>query len=255
MFESSLIALDQKKQPGRRWLSLPLAIVLHLAVLVSLTFAQYWNVEKVTEPEVVNIVFHPDPPAPPPIARGTSAPQPTPHRSAAPVPARQVVQPPPVVPDLPPAPAAPEPAANVATDDRNLLPGPTTGDPNGVDGGDPNGVLNGKGPIGSTGHGFDQVDAPPIPVGGAVTKPVILRKVEPQYTEVARRARLQGTVIVQAVIDEAGRVLDVKVLKPLPMGLDQAAVDAVSQWRFTPATLYGRPVKVYFSLTVNFKTM
>ncbi len=88
---------------------------------------------------------------------------------------------------------------------------------------------------------------------GAVVRPVLVERVEPQYTETARRVRLEGTVIVQAVIDEEGRVVDVKILKPLPMGLDRAAVDAVSRWRFKPATLYGRPVKVYYSLTVNFR--
>jgi TonB family protein len=93
----------------------------------------------------------------------------------------------------------------------------------------------------------------PLTVGGAVIRPVLLDKIEPQYTETARRVRLEGTVLVQAVIDEQGRVVDVKILKPLPMGLDKAGVDAVSRWRFQPATLYGRPVKVYYSLTVNFR--
>jgi protein TonB len=60
-------------------------------------------------------------------------------------------------------------------------------------------------------------------------------------------------VIVEAVIDEQGRVTDVRILRGLPMGLDREAVAAVRQWRFTPATLQGKPVKVYFSLTVNFR--
>jgi len=85
-----------------------------------------------------------------------------------------------------------------------------------------------------------------------MTKPRVVYSLQPQYTEVARRARLQGTVIVQAVIDESGRVLDVQVLKRLGMGLDRSAADAVAQWRFTPATLNGRPLKVIYTLTVNF---
>jgi protein TonB len=60
-------------------------------------------------------------------------------------------------------------------------------------------------------------------------------------------------VIVEAIIDENGRVTNVKVLKGLPMGLDRSAVEAVQRWRFKPAMFQGRPVKVYYVLTVNFQ--
>jgi protein TonB len=77
--------------------------------------------------------------------------------------------------------------------------------------------------------------------------------VQPAYTEGARRIHLSGSVIVRAVIDEQGRVTDVQLVKGLPMGLDRSAMEAVRQWRFKPATLHGRPVKVYFDLTVRFE--
>jgi len=253
MFESSLLALDPKKPRGKRWLSVPLAIVLHLVVLVSLTFAQYWNVDKIAEPQDKAVFVSLSSPPPPPIARGTRAPQPAaPHPAPTPTP-HQVVHPPTVIPDAPPVATTPQTEESVSSTPTDLPVGPTTGDPDGVEHGDPNGVLHGTGPVGNTAIGIGNVDDPPIPVGGAVIRPVIIDRVEPQYTEMARRARLEGTVIVQAVIDEAGNVLDVKVLKRLPMGLDQSAVDAVSRWRFKPATLYGRPVKVFYSLTVNFR--
>jgi protein TonB len=70
---------------------------------------------------------------------------------------------------------------------------------------------------------------------------------------VARRANVQGVVVVQATIDERGNVTDIKVLRGLPMGLEQAAIEAVRTWRYKPATLHGKPVKVYFNLTVNFQ--
>jgi periplasmic protein TonB len=92
----------------------------------------------------------------------------------------------------------------------------------------------------------------PVPVGGDVTAPVKVHTPKPQYTELARRARIQGLVIVQAVIDKRGQVVDAEVLRGLPMGLDQAAVDAVRRWRFEPATLNGKPVDVYYSLSVTF---
>jgi protein TonB len=93
----------------------------------------------------------------------------------------------------------------------------------------------------------------PIIVAGDVQKPEKLSGPDPVYTEIARKARIQGVVIVQAIIDKGGDVQNVKVLKGLPMGLDQAAVDAVKKWKFKPATLNGKPVAVYYNLTVNFR--
>ncbi len=97
------------------------------------------------------------------------------------------------------------------------------------------------------------VNTGPIHVTGDVQKPEKLSAPQPQYTEIARKARIQGVVILQAIIDEQGNVTNVKVLKGLPMGLSEEAERAVSQWQFKPATLNGRPVAVYFNLTVNFQ--
>lgn len=93
----------------------------------------------------------------------------------------------------------------------------------------------------------------PIYVTGDVQKPEKVSAPPPQYTEIARKARIQGVVIVQAIIDEQGNVTNVQVLKGLPMGLAESATDAVKQWKFKPATLNGKPVAVYFNLTVNFQ--
>ncbi len=106
---------------------------------------------------------------------------------------------------------------------------------------------------------FGVPDAPPsepegpIRVGGDVKPPVKLVSPSPQYTEIARKARIQGVVIVEAIIDKQGNVTNVKILKALPMGLDLAASDAVSKWHFKPATLNGKPVAVIYNLTVNFR--
>ena len=94
---------------------------------------------------------------------------------------------------------------------------------------------------------------PPYRVGGDVKAPVVISRVEPAYPEEARVNRISGIVIVEALIDRNGDVRNVQVLKPLPYGLDQAAVDAVKQWKFRPGTLAGEPVDVLFNLTINFK--
>jgi len=60
-------------------------------------------------------------------------------------------------------------------------------------------------------------------------------------------------VIVEAIIDKNGDVTNVRVLKGLPMGLEESATSAVKSWKFKPATLNGRPVSVYYNLTVNFR--
>lgn len=92
----------------------------------------------------------------------------------------------------------------------------------------------------------------PIRVGDGVSKPIRIHHVQPRYTEVARKARIQGTVILEATIDRQGNVVDIKVLKGLPLGLDTAAVDAVSQWRYEPSVMNGKPVPVLYVLTVHF---
>ncbi len=96
-------------------------------------------------------------------------------------------------------------------------------------------------------------DPGPYRVGGEVTRPEKISGDPPVYAEAARRARVMGVVIIEALIGEKGEVTDLRVLKGLPLGLEQAAVDAVKTWKFKPATLRGRPVPVYYILTVNFQ--
>ena len=93
----------------------------------------------------------------------------------------------------------------------------------------------------------------PLRVGGDVLPPVKLYSPPPRYTEIARKARIQGVVFIEAVIDATGEVTRVKLIRGLPMGLDQTAIDAVRTWRFEPATYNGKPVPVLYNLTINFK--
>ncbi|MGA7617113.1 MAG: von Willebrand factor type A domain-containing protein, partial [Thermoanaerobaculia bacterium] len=95
-------------------------------------------------------------------------------------------------------------------------------------------------------------DAEPLRVGGDVKAPLRVWHVDPERTREAIRAHVEGTVVVEALIDRTGRVQRTKVLQSLPFGLDQKAVDAVRQWRFRPATLHGKPVPVLINLSVHF---
>jgi protein TonB len=88
-------------------------------------------------------------------------------------------------------------------------------------------------------------------VGGNIKAPTQVRKVQPQYPAIAQSARVQGVVILEATIAADGHVQDVKVLRSIPL-LDQAAVDAVKQWQYTPTLLNGVPVPVVMTVTVNF---
>ncbi len=104
-----------------------------------------------------------------------------------------------------------------------------------------------------------EIPAPPAPqneilrFGGDMTKPVRLSGVQPTYTRAALRAGIEGTVILEATIDRDGRVIDIRVVKNLPLGLTERAIEAVPTWRFEPATLGGRPVAVYYHLSIHFR--
>jgi protein TonB len=142
------------------------------------------------------------------------------------------------------------------------------GELGGVKGGEIGGVLGGK--VGGTGTGTEGEgtggnDAPvapappppppsgPLRVGGNVKAPTIVERGEPIYTDAARKARVSGVVVVEAIIDRNGNVDNVKVIKGLPAGLSEEAERAVRRWKFRPGTLNGQPVATIFNLTVNFK--
>ena len=90
-----------------------------------------------------------------------------------------------------------------------------------------------------------------IRVGGQVRPPAKTKHVNPVYPDVAQSAGAQGVVIIEVVIDRDGKVADARILRSIPL-LDQAALDAVRQWEFTPTRLNGEPVPVVMTVTVQF---
>jgi TonB family protein len=91
----------------------------------------------------------------------------------------------------------------------------------------------------------------PTRIGGDVKAPTKIKDVKPLYPPIARDSRVQGVVIVEAIIDAAGDVVEARVLRSIPL-LDEAALEAVQQWRFTPTVVDGVPQAVVMTVTVNF---
>lgn len=223
-------------QSGRHWLVLPLSIAAHACVAAAIVI----------------------------IPLAATAELPAPHRSVTPYMPAAIVQPLEVPPPLGgtegPALAAPV-AALTFVSEFSDLPVPGTGDaaPGEPWPGIPTGVVGGLGPIGSLVTGAapappplpPSVDRKPVPVGGLISAPRKTVHVSPVYPEIARSARVDGTVILEAVINERGEIERLKVLRSVPL-LDDAAIRAVSGWRYTPTTLNNVAVPVLMTITVTF---
>jgi len=99
---------------------------------------------------------------------------------------------------------------------------------------------------------LDPAPSPPaVRPGRGIDPPVKLHHVAPGYPALARDARVGGVVVIECRIDTEGRVADARILRGHPL-LDDAALDAVRQWRYRPTLLHGRPVSVIMSVTVRF---
>lgn len=94
-------------------------------------------------------------------------------------------------------------------------------------------------------------DNPP----GTNSAPVPIRTANPEYTEEARNAKIEGAVLIEAVIDENGIPTEPKVVRTLDKGLDQKALEAVRQWRFKPGLKDGTPVAVSVTIEINFRLL
>ena len=215
----------------RTW-TLALSISAHAAIVVAIFVAPIFAAADLPEPrrpltfEAITLIETPTVPLP-------RQAQPTQPSTAAP--SYPVTEPTELPPDAPPI--EPPPSLPDACDSC--------------------GVANV--PIGDGSRGHDVIAPPapmpprkePVPVGGVIRPPTRILYVAPVYSQIALAARKEGTVILQAIIDENGGVREVKVLRSIPL-LDDAAVHAVSQWKFTPTTLNGTTVPVVMTVTVSF---
>jgi protein TonB len=178
----------------------------------------------------------PPPPPPPPAAQKQKPPDtpPVPNASAAPVDMPTRIQ-----PEL--------------FDDEG-----EEGVPGGVEGGIPGGVIGGV-----LGGLLTEIPPPPPPApaaprapvrtGGNVQAPALITRVEPVYPPMAVHSFMQGTVILEALVDEDGTVDEVQVLRSAGKILDEAAIDAVKQWRYEPLLLNGIRAPFILSVVLSFK--
>ena len=134
------------------------------------------------------------------------------------------------------------------------IPSNGIGSGGGIGSGSGGGVGSGKGAgVGpGSGGGFG---GGAYRIGGGVSAPSVLSKVEPEYSEEARKAKWQGTVVLSLVVDDQGRPQNLKVLRSLGLGLDQKAIEAVEKWRFKPGMKDGKPVPVMATIEVNFRLL
>ena len=195
------------------------------------------------------------------------------QKMSSPIPARRIpppVRPEPPKPEPPPPPLEAKtlppvmaPVAPVAADPKNQegelkeVPkeappsqGPGTG--GGVGSGKGAGIGEGNGSGIGQGEGGGMGGGPYRP-GSGVTPPQLLKEVRADYTDEARRANVEGEVVLEIVVRRDGAVGDVRILRRLGSGLEQRAIQAVRQWRFSPARLKGTPVDVIVEVSVEFR--
>ena len=244
MFET--IANKSAGNLRARWATVAISASVQSAVLLTVAITTLYATDSLPAPRTM-MVFVAGAPIPPPPPAPIIA-------EAAPKPATK-----PVVRTVEPARAAPVVATPVVAAPLEAPAGiaPETGLEAGstaaVEAGFETGITGGV--AGGIAGGFESVltapPAAPVRVGGAVAAPRLLVRVAPDYPSMAAAAQMEGRVILEATVDEEGAVDDVRVLRTHAI-FDEAAVDAVRQWRYEPLLFNGRPVPFVLTVTLSF---
>lgn len=253
------------------WMSL--AIHVTVAVLLVTVFSQREAIQKKLKDTFDTSIIAPYIPKQPPKAQtnqgggGGGAKAPTPiSKGQLPKPAKKFI-PPQIVQTQP---KLPIPAGLVLPPD---VPLPKTDIPNygdplahlglpsngmGTGGGMGDGSGGGVGPGKGNGYGPGEgggVGGGVYRVGGGVSAPAVLYKVDPEYSEEARKAKYSGTVLIQLIVGADGKASAIKVVRSLGLGLDEKAMEAVAKWKFKPGMKNGSPVAVQATIEVNFRLL
>ncbi len=239
MFENTFTGARTRREVAGKLKVLPMALAIHALAIGFVLVTQLWAVSEVPEPYTLVAIYVPPPlPAAPAKPPGTGANPPREHRPTA--------HGADVAPSVVPTESAKARPPDEPNDETGVIGGFGEG---GNETGPPGGVGPGTAPVTSV------VEGPEAPrtLSPEMQPPVAIYRPAPAYPELARTVRRQGTVIIEAVIDRQGNVVDARVLRDVGLGLGEAALQAVRTWRYRPATLDGRPVTVYLTVTINFE--
>lgn len=248
LFEDLVVSAPTTGGFGRRAAILPLSIAAHAAAVAAALLFPVLRPGDLPDPAAGIVTWSaPTAPTPPPVPTSTPPPTRIRNESASRENSRANVP----VPEPAAPPPAPGPMVSVADPDGPPLDeshppcffncaGST---PDGIGDGPP-GAAAGPGTPEGTGTG-------PIRITGGITPPVRTMYVAPVYPDIARAAGISAIVILECTIDPSGRVTDVRVLSGHPL-LNESAMNAVRQWRYTPTRLSGVPVAVLMTVTVRF---
>lgn len=213
---------------SRTWYVVPLSLAAHVSAIVAIVLASLLAHQLLPLPrEMMTFVSAaPLPPMPPAPASPVMPKAPEVNRNAAPIEAPEGI--------TPDAGFEPTPSMELGAGLDVVVPG--------------GGTVVGEPPPAPP--PMPQVRAP-IQVGGQIRRPEKIKDATPVYPAIAQAARVQGTVILEAVIGVDGKVQNLRVLRSIPL-LDQAAIDAVRQWEYSATLLNGVPVPVVMTVTVTF---
>ena len=248
-FQSSMIETNRMKS-GTKGLNLFISLFLNLTVLAVPVLAGLYFTDTINlkQLETTFLIAPPPPPPPPPAPAVAAVKAPPVHRVFES--SGKLLAPTAIPKNVAQIKEAPLP-------DEDALGGVAGGVPGGVAGGSMGGVIGGV--IGGVRTAAEAPIAPkdlkpkaPIRVGGRVREPQLIKRVEPRYPPLALATHLQGVVIIDAVLDENGNVVEMKVVSGHPLLLD-AAVNAVRQWKYQPTFLNDQPVPVQLNITVTFR--
>jgi protein TonB len=236
----SLVLTEPEKHAGRTSATLIISVLLHSALVLAVAILPLLFYDALPSQEALKAFFvaplevAPPPPPPPPPPAG----------------ARAIVRTAPrVQTQVPQGFVAPIEVPSEIKPEEGLDLGVEGGVPGGVEGGVPGGVVGGV-------VGGLPSEAPPPParvvrIGGQIKEPKKIREVKPVYPDLAVQSRVSALVILEAEVDTRGYVRAVKVLRGHPL-FDEAATEAVKQWRYQPLLLNGEPTGFVLTVTINF---
>jgi protein TonB len=241
MFEDSLIESGNRLKT-KRGLTTTISVLIQVGIIVIFVLIPLIFTEALPKQQLMTFLVAPPPPPPPPPP------------AAAPVKIVKQIQTDIVNGELRTPTKIPQKVQMIKEDEAPppsmAASGVVGGVPGGVPGGQMGGIIGGI--VSSTPMAVPKVATPQrVRVSSGVSTGLLVRKVNPNYPPLARQARIQGTVILQAEISKSGDIQNLRLISGHPM-LAPAAIEAVKQWKYKPYLLNGEPVEVETTVQVNF---